>query len=854
MRKLFSFYLLLQLINWSMLASNPHGVSPEFKYPTDANIIGHVVEAKTGEHVPGISIQIKGTTFGTSTDGTGHYFLRNLKSGPITLVMHGVGYKSQEKNVSVINGKTLEVNFEAEEDNINLDEVVVSSNRELTLRRQAPTLVTVLSEKLFARSNAVNLAQGLVFQPGVRVENNCQNCGFNQVRINGLDGRYTQILIDSRPIMSALAGVYGLEQIPTNMIERIEMVRGGGSALFGSSAIAGVVNIITKEPKRNSFSFNESLSFTDLKAADNTINFNGSLLSTDARAGAMLFGQARYRKPWDANGDEYSELGKIDARSLGTRAYLRTSDYSKLTAELHTLSDYRRGGDRVDEPPHVVGVAEETDHSIYSGNLLFDSYFNDYKHHLQAYVSAQGINRKSYYGGVGEIEINGQLAGQVGIPLPHEHYGDNYGYTKGRTYMSGLQYSYESARLLFAPAQMLIGAEYTRDELNDVMPIRAWYTTQSGTAHIQLYPEIDQKINNYSLFAQNEWKTEAWSLLIGGRLDKHSEVKDLIFSPRATLRYNPSNNANLRATYAKGFRAPQIFDEDLHVGLVGGEAQKIINDPNLKPEISHAFSLSADLYHNFGELQANLLIEGFYTRLDDVFTNIEQASQHDGIKRYTRVNGKGAKVLGANIEAKLAYQAFQIQTGLTLASNRYDEAQEWGLQTETDGQGKFVQEANSEGKLEYVNQSLTDKRITRTPNVYGYFTIGYNPIEPLSLALTGTYTGKMYIPHAIEYGVGAAESDIAAIAAGLHQPEVDETDSAPRLDELKQTPAFFDLGMKIAYDFNIFQSSKLQLYAGMLNVFNSFQRDCDRGPSRDSGYMYGPTQPRTLYMGCKFSF
>lgn len=255
MRKLFSFYLLLLLINWSMLASNPHGVSPEFKYPTDANIIGHVVEAKTGEHVPGISIQIKGTTFGTSTDGTGHYFLRNLKSGPITLVMHGVGYKSQEKNVNVVSGKTLEVNFEAEEDNINLDEVVVSSNRELTLRRQAPTLVTVLSEKLFARSNAVNLAQGLVFQPGVRVENNCQNCGFNQVRINGLDGRYTQILIDSRPIMSALAGVYGLEQIPTNMIERIEMVRGGGSALFGSSAIAGVVNIITKEPKRNSFSF-----------------------------------------------------------------------------------------------------------------------------------------------------------------------------------------------------------------------------------------------------------------------------------------------------------------------------------------------------------------------------------------------------------------------------------------------------------------------------------------------------------------------------------------------------------------------------------------------------------------------
>ena len=86
----------------------------------------------------------------------------------------------------------------------------------------------------------------------MRVENNCQNCGFQQVRINGLEGPYTQILVDSRPIFSALTGVYGLEQIPANMIERVEIMRGGGSALFGSSAIAGTINIITKEPLRNS--------------------------------------------------------------------------------------------------------------------------------------------------------------------------------------------------------------------------------------------------------------------------------------------------------------------------------------------------------------------------------------------------------------------------------------------------------------------------------------------------------------------------------------------------------------------------------------------------------------------------
>jgi outer membrane receptor for ferrienterochelin and colicins len=90
----------------------------------------------------------------------------------------------------------------------------------------------------------VTLSEGLSFSPGLRIENDCQNCGFSQVRMNGMEGPYSQILINSHPIFSGLAGVYGLELIPTNMIERIEVVRGGGSALYGSNAIAGTINII----------------------------------------------------------------------------------------------------------------------------------------------------------------------------------------------------------------------------------------------------------------------------------------------------------------------------------------------------------------------------------------------------------------------------------------------------------------------------------------------------------------------------------------------------------------------------------------------------------------------------------
>ena len=199
---------------------------------TDANLFGHVVDTKTGEHLPYVTIQLKGTTIGTTTDHTGHYFLKNLPEGTFTIVAKFLGYKTEEPTVTVQHNTTQEVNFSLSTDDVAIDEVVVSANRNETARRLAPNLVSVVGSKVFDITQSTCLAQGLNFQPGVRTEDNCQNCGFTQVRINGLDGHYSQILVDSRPVFSSLTGVYGLEQIPANMIDRVEVVRGGGSALF----------------------------------------------------------------------------------------------------------------------------------------------------------------------------------------------------------------------------------------------------------------------------------------------------------------------------------------------------------------------------------------------------------------------------------------------------------------------------------------------------------------------------------------------------------------------------------------------------------------------------------------------
>ena len=509
---------------------------------TDAHIYGHVIDRNSGEHLPYIVVMLKGTTIGVTTENTGHYMMRNIPEGNFTVEVSAIGYKTQTREVNIRKGKSYEINFTLEEDHVQIEGVIVSATRSETTRKMSPTLVNVVGMDVYNKTNATTVAQGLSFQPGVRVENNCQNCGFQQVRINGLDGQYTQILIDSRPIFSALAGVYGIEQLPANMVDRVEIMRGGGSALFGSSAIAGTINIITKEPVRNSATVSHTTtSIGGTSAFHNTTDINASIVSEDNKLGLAVFGQNTSKDAWDANGDGFTELSTISGQTVGFRGYIKTGLYSKLTAEYHHLEEFRRGGDNLDLPPHEAMIAEQTDHSINTGGLKFDWFSKDQKHRLNTFVSLQHINRDSYYG-----------AGKD----PNA-----YGNTTDLTWVGGAQYIYKSPKCIFMPADLTAGLEYNEDYLRDNM----WgYGRQT-----------DQTVRIASAYAQNEWKNEKWGILIGGRLDKHNLMDGLIFSPRANIRYNPTENINFRASYSYGFRAPQAFDEDLHIDNVGGTVSMI---------------------------------------------------------------------------------------------------------------------------------------------------------------------------------------------------------------------------------------------------------------------------------------
>ena len=652
---------------------------------------------------------------------------------------------------------------------VQLDEMVVSANKNTVRRKDAPVVVSVINAKMMEQVNAPDLAKTLSFQSGLRVENNCQNCGFPQVRINGLEGAYSQILINSRPVVSALAGVYGLEQMPAAMVERIEVVRGGGSALFGANAVGGTINIITKDPKANTFEVSNTLSQIGGSAWEEVMGANASIVGHDNRCGLALYQTYRNRQPYDHDGDGFSELGKLSSHTFGLNGYYRPTHYTRIGLEYHTTNEFRRGGNKFDLEPHLTDITEQTRHLINSGQLSYDIAWKEWAHKLSFFSSLQHIDRNSYYGAQQDPNA--------------------YGKTKDLTSVTGATYTGRFDHLLFAPAMITAGAEYQYNRLHDIM-----------TGYNR---DLQQDVKIASVYAQGEWTVSRVTMLAGLRMDSHNLISNPILSPRVNLMWKPSDRLQTRLTWSTGFRAPQAYDEDLHVTAVGGEGVLIQLADGLNPEYSNSFSGSVDWTFGCGHFLFNILGELFYTSLDDVFYLRDIGTDADGNAVKERRNGDGAQVYGANIEAKAAHGShLLLQAGLTVQRSRYRKLTAW----------------SDDPTVAPV------RNIPRTPDLYGYFTMNIQPVRRFDITLSGIYTGRMYVPH---FG---------------------ET------DEMRHTPDFLELSAKAAYTFSLPHRLSLQVNCGVQNIFNAFQKDLDRGEYRDSGYFYGPAQPRTVFLGCKISY
>lgn len=672
-----------------------------FAQHSDANVFGDV--QSKGEHIPFVNIYVEGTNQGTTTDKTGHYMLIDLAVGEYTLVAKALGYKISKQKFNVEKGKTVEINFNLEQETLSLDQVVVTGTKTFKRITESPVIVNVLDAKTIEMIQANTLSEGLSFQPGLRMEVDCQTCNYSQLRMNGLGGSYSQILINGRPTFSPLTGLYGLEQIPSNMIDRIEVVRGGGSALYGSSAIGGTVNVITKIPDENAFQLSVNNSVINGGANDNIINGNANVMTHKRNAGISFFASRRERGAYDHNGDNFSELPELKSNSFGLTSFLLPNPNQKIEFNLSSLYEYRFGGEMVNDlkPAHVAEQSEERTHNILSGGLDYQIDFNEEKSSFIAFVAAQNTKRKHYTGIIPDDDLG----------FTNHFMNPPYGNSKNTTLQGGVQMNHKVNDFIKGTNLFTIGTEYLYDDVFDVIDAYDY--------------KIDQISSNLGLFLQSDWNIiKPLTLLTGVRFDKHNMVDKIISNPRVSLLYRYKENTQFRASWSAGFKAPQAFDTDMHIAFAGGGISRIELAENLMEEKSNSLSLSLN-YDRPGEtIIWGFTVEGFYTNLNDAFV-LEEAGEDKFGTIFEKRNASSSTVQGATVEGRFNYnRRLQIESGFTLQSSFYADP------------------------VAYSIDLAATREYLKTPNNYGYYTVTFTPDGAFNCSLSGIYTGRMKVLHA----------------------------------------------------------------------------------------------------------
>jgi outer membrane receptor for ferrienterochelin and colicins len=375
------------------------------------------------------------------------------------------------------------------------DQIVVTGTRTGQRLDDSPVRTELIDRAAIDRVAARTLADAVEFTTGVRVEANCQNCNFSQIRLLGLEGPYTQILIDSQPVISSLAQVYGIEQLPARMIERIEVVKGGGSALYGPGSVGGVVNVISREPSRSG-----GVVETRGELVDGVPNysFNGAADWVDGQQRTYLtaFVQADRVKPLDLTGDGFTEVTRRTLRTSGLRlARYALANRAKLTLDAIRMTEDRRGGNLLRLAPHEADITEAIATRRQAGSATW-FHAPGRRFDYRGTFALASTDRDSYYGTHRDPDAYGRTQNLLAVLDAQANH-----YTPAHTISWGVQASSES--------------------LDDEQPAYRRFTAAT--------------YRNVGLFAQDDWTiVEGWQLVLGLRGDRHTAVGRVITSPHSS--------------------------------------------------------------------------------------------------------------------------------------------------------------------------------------------------------------------------------------------------------------------------------------------------------------------------------
>lgn len=652
-----------------------------------------------------------------------------------------------------------------------IEEVTVTGGRIAQSKKNSVISVSTLDQKLFRAISASSISDALKFSPGIRMETNCQTCNYTQVRMNGLGGSYSQILINGRPLFSSLMGLYGLEQIPTSIVDRIEIVNGGGSVLYGSNAIAGTINIITKHPEYNFVEVSDKISLIPNGPVEHAIQLNGATLSKSKKSGFLFSGMNKVRDGYDRNGDGFTEIPRINNSLLGLNAFQLVGKSIELHADFWILHEQRQGGQFWNGDPQAADQSEFRNQVTSIGQFSGSWKSLNKKWNVQAFTGYQKTNRHHYTG------------------LDHA---EAWGKTNNVTLQSGVQFSYRQALGKNSKSTLIGGVEHYYDQIQD--EIRGYDYA------------VDQHITQFAGFLQEQVDLgEKWSLVAGLRTTNHSNLSGLIVTPRAALLFKPNGQWQLRLSYGNGFKAPQVFETDMHIAFANGGISQIRVDKDLQSEKSHAYSAQANWSRRRKRMLYSSEFTLFHTQLLHSFVLNEIPSDDPTKTLLLRTNGSNAKVSGISESIRVRWDKFvQIDVNMTYQESRFMDAQQWSLEVEP------------------------VKAFLRTPDLYGSSTISIFPEGKWSGSVNGVYTGSMLVPH---FGG----------APGVAR------------DEIVHTASFWDIGLRAEHAIHIHKFEQtVRIGVGIQNLFDSYQSDFDTSKYRDSNFIYGPSRPRTVFLDLKW--
>ncbi|RKZ29476.1 hypothetical protein DRQ33_08770, partial [bacterium] len=701
-----------------------------------ADISGIILDKNSGEPIPAANVIIEKANIGASSDLDGRFRLQGVPTGNWDIIVTVLGYEKITHLIKIVkDDEEIELEFKLEARALIGDLITVTAIRNERILKDVPIRTEIVTLEDIKQKGATNIFDALQNEPGIRVEKQCSNCNFTLVRVSGLGAGYSQILIDGQPTFSGLASVYGLQQLQTGNVERIEIVKGAGSALYGSDATGGVINIITKEPSPV-----PKMNFGMSIGEHNTNNFYFSGTIHSGRISSSYYAQKDMKGAIDQTGAEtspYTDSGpdgftdRVESDNLGTELKIRVFEPigkgSKIIAFGRYLHEFRRGGNfQTWENPfdidseHIrtnrseIGLKVKKDFSQ-DNRIEFNlNYVNHYRNATNGAAWDKAIDAGMLDENLDLTEIGQQFIDSLGMAQFESEWFPRPFIVEENLYLADLSYVHP-----IGTREIMFGAQYRKSKLEqNINNARS-----------------NKKADDFGIFTQIDLFTSSriLELVLGARYDMHwsedeltgGKYKTEVVNPRVAIKYLANEKLTFRGTAGTGFRVPYLFSEDLHLCA---SAPRIYKGPDLKPERAFSTSISIDYnlkFHQFG-------INVFNTQIDDKIEFIsadEEEIPHGFDYKWTNagdVNTRGMELFGRGF---LLEKLVEYNIGLVYNIAKFDEL-------------RFTEEnypGNDDG---WENSDWVPRSPALTVNGKMVFSPG-----EWTLALNANFTGAMFIDH-----------------------------------------------------------------------------------------------------------